>query len=131
MARFAIIYALLMFLLAFAEALRKVYQTIITTTEFDEQDPSQSEKCRSQLSRMSMNSCKYYMLLPGSFLEQGCCKELERVNDPECRCEALRQRVQGYGQEQLQEAAMKVEGLADTCEMQELRSCQIRGQQEF
>ncbi|KAF5193162.1 hypothetical protein FRX31_017254, partial [Thalictrum thalictroides] len=116
-----------------------VYQTIVTTTEFDEQGRSQSEKCRTQLSGMRMDSCRRYlqpyMLFPSKRpgREQQCCQELRRVNDPQCRCEALRQTVQqvpGYGQQQ-QQVEMKAQQLADQCGMQELRSCQIRGQQGY
>ncbi|KAF5188527.1 hypothetical protein FRX31_021887 [Thalictrum thalictroides] len=128
MARLAISCALLMFSLALAEA--SVYQTIITTTEFDEPNPSQSERCRTQLKGMRQY-CDYYMLWPRtpSTVDQGCCQDLRQVNDPKCRCEALRQRVPGYAQQQLQEASSKVKSMADTCRMPELQSCQIRAQQ--
>ncbi|KAF5207879.1 hypothetical protein FRX31_002536 [Thalictrum thalictroides] len=110
-----------------------VYQTIVTRTEINEPSISDPERCRRELSGMRMDSCRRH-LQPYVRHEyaQPCCQELQQVNDPQCRCEALRQtaqRVPGYEQEQQQVTRLAQE-LADLCKMEELRYCQI-GQQGY
>ncbi|KAF5207877.1 hypothetical protein FRX31_002534 [Thalictrum thalictroides] len=128
MARLTIVGALLLLVLAIAEA--KVYQTIIvTTTEFDEPaiTSESSERCRKEISGLRMNSCRLHLKPYVRPAIEPCCQELRQVNDPQCRCEALRQTAQSVsGYEQQQEAVMwKAQQLPDVCGMEELRNCQI------
>ncbi|KAL5722891.1 hypothetical protein ACHQM5_006351 [Ranunculus cassubicifolius] len=143
MARLAIVGALLMVLLAIAQA--STYRTIITT-EIDE--PIQltvSQRCRQQIQGMRMNSCmRYlqpYMLFPqmGEQVQQ-CCNELNNVSD-ECKCEAIEQTVenvmsyQGQGQrgqqqqQQMREVMQKAQQLPQMCGFQQ--QCEQRQEGQF
>ncbi|KAF9615058.1 hypothetical protein IFM89_021629 [Coptis chinensis] len=131
MARFAVVGAVFVVLLALAEA--RMFETIVSTTEVDEPSSYQSERCRQQ-GQMMMHSCRQYLqptMTRPSFRGQmqQCCEELEEVN-PECRCEAIRQTVQsmrGYqGGEQMQEMMMrKAQQLPQMCGV-EPQYCKIR-----
>ncbi|PIA33045.1 hypothetical protein AQUCO_04200060v1 [Aquilegia coerulea] len=123
MGRLAIVGALLLLVLALAEA--SVYQTIVTTAEFDEPNASESVWCRMVLRGMKMDSCWFY-LRPYTRPIESCCQELRQVKDPQCRCEALKRAAQGGGgYEQKQGVMSKVQDLPDACGMTELRNCQI------
>ncbi|PIA27062.1 hypothetical protein AQUCO_08300032v1 [Aquilegia coerulea] len=131
MTRLATVGALLFLVLALAEA-SSVYQTIVTKVEFDE-PTSESERCDRELSGLKMNFCKLHLQpYVRHNWAKPCCRDLQQVNDPQCRCEALRQTAQrnpGYEQDQ-EEVTSLAQQLADTCRMEELRNCQI-GQQGY
>ncbi|KAL5724147.1 hypothetical protein ACHQM5_007445 [Ranunculus cassubicifolius] len=134
MARLAIIGALIVFLLALAEA--SVFQTVITT-EVSEPNPHDARRCQSQLSRMRMESCLRYLQshmifirMDMSQMQQQCCQELQDVN-LECRCEALRETVErcsgspgAQHEGQMQEIIRKAEQIPSMCEIQP-QHCEI------
>ncbi|KAL5722888.1 hypothetical protein ACHQM5_006348 [Ranunculus cassubicifolius] len=104
MAHLALVGALLMFLLAIAQA--STYRTIITT-EIDEPNTSQSESCRQQMRGMKMDFCAGY-LKPYVVLSQmgkrvqKCCDELDNLSQ-ECRCKAIQQTVEELNKQPLQQ----------------------------
>lgn len=114
-----------------------MFRTIITT-EIDEPNPSQSESCRRQVSRMRMDSCRRLlqsqMLFPQMDVQQmqrQCCQELQEVNQ-ECMCEAVRQIAQSstgsqggqQQQHQIKELMRRAQQLPMMCGIQS-QPCQI------
>ncbi|PIA27061.1 hypothetical protein AQUCO_08300031v1 [Aquilegia coerulea] len=94
---------------------------------------------------MSMEPCLIYLNLPFSCYKQDygcmgrvtqqCCQQLKKVNNPECRCEAIRQTIKqmqndaedGGVQQNQQEVIEKAQKLPSTCGM-EPQLCQISQQ---
>ncbi|PIA32976.1 hypothetical protein AQUCO_04200013v1 [Aquilegia coerulea] len=122
MSHFAIVGAFLMFVVALANA-SLVYQTIITTAEFD----CQSDKCCvEELSGKPFHSCSHY-LQPGILfipedarrLQQACCYEVYEVKDPLCKWQALKETAQrvgsGLDEEMMHEVMRNAEQLWRMC----------------
>ncbi|OVA10921.1 Bifunctional inhibitor/plant lipid transfer protein/seed storage helical domain [Macleaya cordata] len=137
MARFTIIAALLVALLAVAEA--SIYRTTITTTEI-ENDSTQSEKCRREMQGMQMNECERYleqsrrgliMINPTRQVPEECCREMREVSE-ECRCEAVKQMMhhmqQGgeYKGQEMREMMQTAKQLPSMCGMRP-QHCEIPG----
>ncbi|XP_077252714.1 2S seed storage albumin protein-like [Tasmannia lanceolata] len=128
---------LLVVFVALAES--SIYRTTITTSEITDENESQSERCRREVSMEQMRECRQYLqsgrrqVLRGGVINQQvpqmCCERLRQVRE-DCRCEAVKQMAEEQmGElrgEEMQEMIRRAENLPDMCGMRP-QHCDIRG----
>ncbi|KAK6150752.1 hypothetical protein DH2020_015684 [Rehmannia glutinosa] len=144
MARFTVCMVTLVVLLA-AAAVSAYHSATTTTTVEIVADRGESRRCREQIERQRLSSCRQYLRDSSRFEssmpenERGgwreafprCCDELEQINE-QCRCEAVKQVAQqqrqagGLQGREMREMLKTAQSLPSLCRISP-QSCQIIG----
>ncbi|KAL5978427.1 hypothetical protein ACLOJK_029544 [Asimina triloba] len=134
------------FLVLLSMAHGAIYRTVVTTTETitDDERGSEEQRCRKEMQRHSLGSCRSYLrqqqqvaLMMGignqqESVPQECCEQMRKVGD-DCTCYVLRRMVEeeqekGEGQggpgHQKGEILRRAQQIPSQCQLK-TRGCEI------
>nr|XP_043620130.1 conglutin delta 3-like [Erigeron canadensis] len=101
-------------------AIASARKTVVVTTTIDDDDPSsqkQQQYCSPKLRQKSFDQCQMYLDQQADekqdqdLIRQQCCSELQKVDDQQCQCVAVKQVLKDFLQSQQQKRVEQGEGL--------------------